>query len=241
MSDWSCAARALLYDSFANACSCKRGSLKQQATQSVLRIFGVATLIAGFACADGSAPVAEPPPTLTIGSGERVFGLLLGTHLRVPVTLRSVHGDTVPLPPTFGLVSRAPAVVSVESSTVIRARAMGTTWLVGSVVVDAEAIADSVEVTVACTLELQIKLTPPAPWTLSVGASITPAIELLSCGGQLQLTDTIRWVAGDSTVIRVDSVSGRTTGLRAGQTALLPHGARYPALPGIPVTVVSPP
>ena len=183
----------------------------------------------------------DPPSTLTIGSGERVFGLLLGTQLRVPVTLRSARGDTVPLPPNFGLVSRAPAVVSVESSTVIRARAMGTTWLVGSVVVNGGAITDSVEVTVACTLELQIKLTPPGPWTLSVGASATPAIQLLSCGGQLQLSDTIRWLAGDSTVIRVDSVSGQTTGLRVGQTALLPHGTRYPSLPGIPVTVVSPP
>jgi hypothetical protein len=214
--------------------------LKHQATESVVRAFGALMLIAGVACGDGSVSVPEPPPTLSVGPGGPVFGVLLGTELTVPVALRSARGDALALPRGFGLISRAPAVVSVESSTVIRARALGGTWLVGSVAVSGADVTDSVEVAVGCTVELQFKLTPAAE-TLAVGASFTPAIEILSCGGHVQLSDTIHWVADDGTVIRVDSVSGRTTGLRAGQTAVIPHGVRYGVLPSIPVTVVSPP
>ncbi len=124
----------------------------------------------------------------------------------------------------------------------IHARSPGSTWIVGSVVESGGAIADSIQIDVGCTLELQVKLTPTAD-TLAVGASFSPAIELLSCGGQVQLSDTIRWSAGDTSLIRVDSVSGLTTGLRAGQTSVVPRGTLYhlPGGTGIPFTVVNAP
>jgi hypothetical protein len=198
-----------------------------------------AVVLVLVACQNGTEPAPAAPPTLSVWPGEQQLNVLLGTQLQLPVTLRSARGDTLALPSSFRLISRNPTIVSVESPTVIRARAMGQTWVVGSVMLNDEMVADSIQVTVGCTLELQVKFTPTAPIVLAVGASFTPTIELWTCSGQLQLSDTIRWAAGDSTVIRVDSLSGRTTGIRAGQTALLPHGVRYRSLPGIPVAVVS--
>jgi hypothetical protein len=207
-------------------------------TQQFLRRGGAVALLAALGCRDATGSASAPPPTLSVWVGTpRYFGMMLGVRMRLPVTLRSARGDTLPLPASFALVSRDPAVVSVDSGSAIRARAMGNTWLVGSAVVDGRPVVDSVEVSVMCTMELRIKLTPPTQ-TLAVGESFTPAIELSSCGGQLQLSDTVRWAAADSAVVRVDSVSGRTTGLRAGQTMVLPRGAKYGALLGVLVTVV---
>lgn len=188
-----------------------------------------------LACHDATVP--DVPPTLSLGTASPHIGLMLGTEVRLPVVLRSARGDTLPLPPSFTLISRNPTVVSIEGSTVIRGRAMGSTWVVGTVVTNNSTATDSLEVTVSCTLELEVRFTPTST-TLTVGASFTPTIELWTCAGQVQLHDTFRWGAGDSTVIRVDSISGQTTGLRAGQTAVFPRGAVYRSLPGIPVTVI---
>src|SRR5262249_32607999 len=145
------------------------------------------------------------------------------------------------IPPNFTLISRAPAVVSVESATVIRARSTGSTWLVGSIAVEGIPVSDSAEVVVGCTLELQMKVSP-ASQTLRAGESFTPSGEVLSCQGQVQVADTIRWVADDSTVMRVDSTSGRTTGMKVGESAVTAHDVRFRGLSSsIPVTVVNPP
>jgi hypothetical protein len=192
-----------------------------------------------LACRDTTDLAAEgssAAPTLDVGTGQGAVVVMFGAQTALPVTLRNAHGDTLRLPASFTLVSRNPAVVSVDSGTVVQGRAMGTTWLVGSVMVGGRTIVDSVAAVVVCTAELQIELTPGAR-TLVVGESFTPAVRLSSCGGRVTLTDSIRWSAADPTIVRVDSVSGLTTGLRAGQSAVYDRGARYGAMAGLLVTV----
>ena len=166
--------------------------------------------------------------------------MLLGLRIRVPVTLSSARGDTLPLPPGFSLLSRNPAVVAVDSGTVIQARGTGHTWVVAALAMGPGAktvVADSIEIGVSCTAELAMELTPKER-TLAVGETFMPAIRLSTCSGQVQLTDTLRWAAGDTTVVRVEAESGRTTGLRPGTTQVAPRGARYGKLPGVAVTVI---
>jgi hypothetical protein len=200
-------------------------------------------LLLALGCRDTTEPVSEtsaPPATLTIWPAQTAFAVMLGMQMSLPVRLRAASGDSLPLPPSFTLVSRNPAVVSIDSGTIIQGRAMGSAWLVGSVTVSRRTVADSVAVAVVCTAELRVEITPGAQ-TLAVGESFTPTVKLTGCGGRLTLSDTVRWSAADSSVARVDAVSARTTGVRAGQTTVYARWDRYGLVAGVPVTVVSRP
>ena len=194
----------------------------------------VCAVLLGAGCGDATS--AASPPTLRVGHGQPYLAMMLGTRMALPVTLHGPDGGTLPLPQNFTLASREPGVASVDSGTVVRARAMGRTWLVGSVVADGRPLADSLEVAVVCTMELGIELTPPTQ-ALAVGQSFTPTVRLIGCGGQLTLSDTIRWSADDPAIVRVDAVSGLTTAIGVGQTVVRPRGVRYGQLPGVFVTV----
>jgi hypothetical protein len=195
-----------------------------------LIVVGVA--ITSFGCAETSAP---RPVALSIWDGPSEFGM----HLMVSVQLRprvvTANGDTVWVTPPPQLVSRNPEVVSVDGSNIITARAMGLTWIV-AMLPGAPTLADSIRVSVVCTLELGSSFSPTEK-TLDVGAHFTPAVTLWSCGGHLPLNDVFTWSAVDSTIVRVDPVSGLTTGLRPGRTFVLARGSRYGLFIGPQVTV----
>lgn len=148
----------------------------------------------------------------------------------------TADGDTVWVSPPPQLVSRNPDIVSADGNT-IAARAMGVTWIVATLP-NAPGVEDSIRVRVVCSLELGSRFSP-AEKTLDVGAHFTPAVSLWSCGGHLLLNDTFTWSALDSTIVRVEPLSGLTTAVRPGQTFVLARGARYGLFIGPQVTVLS--
>ena len=201
----------------------------------------VTVLLALFAVGCASKEIAAPPelepePTsLRIGDGLAI-GIHLGVQFELPLRLLSDSSEILAIPQGLLVESRNPAIIGVDSGAFITARAMGSAWIVASLVTGARTLADSVEVRVVCTMELRINLTPTER-TLIIGESFTPSIKLSTCGGRLQVEDTFRWRANDTTVVRVDSVSGMTTGKRAGTTFVLVKGTRHGNLGIIPVTV----
>ena len=87
-----------------------------------------------------------------------------------------------------------------------------------------------------CTRELGVHLSPSAA-TIAVGESITGSVTLTSCGGREQLTDTIRWQLADTAVVRVDSVTGRITGVHTGSATVGVRGVHYGELGAMAVAV----
>lgn len=77
----------------------------------------------------------------------------------------------------------------------------------------------------------------PTSQAVTIGESFTPSAEFRGCRGRKLLDDTITWSATDTTVVRIDSVSGRVTGRAAGVTEVHPRGAKYGPMPPISVTV----
>ena len=112
------------------------------------RIGAAAALVAGVACHD-PASSQESPLTFSIYPGQKYFGILLGNPSFLDPTLRNARGEKLPLPPGLALVSRNPAIVSVDSGTFLFARGLGTTWIVGTLPVQWQVLTDSVEVGVS--------------------------------------------------------------------------------------------
>ena len=110
--------------------------------------------------------------------------------------------------------------------------------MVGSLEYQGQRLADSIDVSVLCTLELGWSLTPRQQ-TIHVGESFTPAVTFTTCGGQLHPVDTVRWSASDTTIVQVDSMTGRTTGRSPGQTVVRFRAAHFPARDSLPVTVIA--
>jgi hypothetical protein len=173
---------------------------------------------------------------LSIRFGIPSFNANLGSGIRLPMSIVSSYGDTIPASPRIVLTSRNPAVVRIDSGTFLQSTGMGSTWVVASLDTAGQSLVDSLNVTISCTAELVPVFTPQTQ-TLAVGASFTPSAKVMGCGGQLTYSDTFTWSASDTTIIRVDSLSGTTTGLRAGSARVLAHGARFGDIGGVSVTV----
>lgn len=77
----------------------------------------------------------------------------------------------------------------------------------------------------------------PTSQAVTIGESFTPSAEFRGCRGRKHLDDALTWSATDTTVVRVDSVSGRVTGRAAGVTQVLARGDKYGPMPPISVTV----
>jgi hypothetical protein len=192
-------------------------------------------LLAG--CQSDKSPLLEPAPNmLSIHFGISSFNANLGSGIRLPMSIVGSYGDTIPASPRIVLTSRNPAVVRIDSGTFLQTTGLGTTWVVASLDTAGQSVVDSLNVSVLCTLELIVIHTPPAD-TIAVGASFTPTVTLKGCGGQLTYSDTITWTASDTTIIRVDSATGLTTGLKPGSATAFSHGAKYGSLGGVGVTV----
>ena len=188
----------------------------------------------------GGQPTQAAPSVLHLSFGVAPFAMELGSGMRLPIAVVSARGDTTQAPARLLLVSRNTAVVRIDSGTFLQSTGMGSTWVVASLDTAGQALIDSMNVSVACTMELTPVLTPTTQ-TLAVGASFTPFIRLFGCGGRLEVTDTFHWSANDSTVVRVDSLGGTTTGLRPGQASVLVRGTRYGGSLGVvSVTVYAP-
>jgi hypothetical protein len=196
-----------------------------------------------IACADSKPPTAPvvdstatTPAAISLLRGPRPIGLILGDSFRLPVIVLNLRGDTLKAPSSLRIVSANSTIVRVDSGSLVKAVGMGTTRVIGSVLGARGLVADSLEIFVACTTELQIVARPAAD-TLAVGESFTPSISLWTCLGQIQVQDTFRWSALDTALIKVDSITGQTTGLKPGSTGVLVRGLKNGPLAEVSVFV----
>jgi hypothetical protein len=154
-------------------------------------------LLAGCHGERATSPTAVPV-TLRLRIGVKSFAIGLGEWMRLPMELVASTGDSTVAPASVVVVSRNPAVVSIDSGTKVQSIGMGETWIVASLDTAGQTLIDSVNVSVDCTAELVPVLTPQTQ-TLAVGQSFTPSVKLLTCGGHITETDIYRWTASDST------------------------------------------
>jgi len=195
-------------------------------------------LLAGCHGEQATSPV--PVPTkLRISFGIKSFAIGLGGWMRLPMEIVRSTGDSTAAPASVVIVSRNPAVVRIDSGTKVQSIGMGETWIVASLDTAGQTLVDSLSVSVNCTAELVPIVTPQAQ-TLAVGQSFTPSVKLLTCGGHVTETDTYHWSASDSTIVRVDSLSGTTTGLRPGQANVFVRSASNGSLYGFVSVTVTP-
>jgi hypothetical protein len=87
-----------------------------------------------------------------------------------------------------------------------------------------------------CPDDLKLRVDPSAA-TIGVGESITATGEFRGCAGRDRLDDVLLWSSADSSIARVDAMTGRITGRAAGTTVVQARGARYGSLPPIAITV----
>ncbi len=87
-----------------------------------------------------------------------------------------------------------------------------------------------------CTMELGIRYVP-GDTTIAVGQSFTASVALSSCGGREHPSDVFTWRAQDTTVVTVDSKTGRVTGRAPGETWVEATGQTYGFVGGPHVVV----
>jgi hypothetical protein len=193
--------------------------------------------LAVVACTSRTEPAAPVTAKLDLYPGPHDFALMLGAVMKVPIGLFDAAGEPLEMPGGLTLVSRSPAIISVDSGTWIRARAMGGAWLVATVPYHGTILTDSNNVGVVCTAELIVGITPTNV-TLAVGeSSVAPVVTLKGCGGQLTFTDTFEFTAIDPTIVSVNLTTGRATGLSVGTTGIAVRGAFHGMIGIIAVTV----
>ena len=90
----------------------------------------------------------------------------------------------------------------------------------------------------ACTDELRFSL-PPSTLALRVGDTYSASLQLSTCGGRKQLTDTIIWRSDSSAIASVDA-RGRIRGQSVGQTTIRVSAVGYGVDGTILVTVGAP-
>ena len=80
----------------------------------------------------------------------------------------------------------------------------------------------------------------PRTRTLRVGESYTAAASAWGCGGTKLLSDNWRYFAVDTTIARVDSLTGRVTARAVGTTDVGARGTRYGGSPNRSQITVTP-
>ena len=63
--------------------------------------------------------------------------------------------------------------------------------------------------------------------TLAVGQSFTAIVHVSGSCGTEPISEAVTWRAEDATIVRVDAATGRTTGLRPGETYVVATGQMY--------------
>ena len=75
--------------------------------------------------------------------------------------------------------------------------------------------------------------------SLAVGESFTAVVYHSGCATE-PINDVVTWAAEDATIVRVDATTGRTTGLRVGETRVLATGQTYGFVGSVRVIVHAP-
>ena len=77
----------------------------------------------------------------------------------------------------------------------------------------------------------------PKDTTIGIGQSFRPSVRLATCRDTKVVTDTLRYSVEDTTIVRVDSLSGTMTGRAVGHTTDSVTGAIYGLVARIAITV----
>jgi len=87
-----------------------------------------------------------------------------------------------------------------------------------------------------CDADLRISYSP-VDTTLRIGQSFRPNVRLTTCGGTEQVTEALRYAADDTTIVRVDSLSGTMTARGVGHTNASVTSANNGTVARIGITV----
>lgn len=98
------------------------------------------------------------------------------------------------------------------------------------------AACSSSPVSTVCPSDLRFEVTPSTR-TVRIGEQFTAQVTAFGCAGTERLSDTWIWSAVDTTVVRVDSLSGTIGGRAVGSTLVFPTGRRYGRGQAVQVTV----
>jgi Big-like domain-containing protein len=77
----------------------------------------------------------------------------------------------------------------------------------------------------------------PKDTTIGIGQSFRPSVRLATCRDTKVVMDTLRYSVEDTTIVRVDSLSGTMTGRAVGHTTASVTGAIYGLVARIAITV----
>lgn len=176
-----------------------------------------------------SAPPVQPPAVRLVVTGPeslKQFGVMVGSPA-VPLHARLRHASGAEeTPARITYVSRAPGVVAVDSSGAVTGVTPGEAYVVASLQYGGQTLADSVQVRPECTAELRVRTTP-GDTIIRVGETFMPAVQMFSCGGHVQLSDTFTWRSRDPGMVQVDAATGRAVGLAPGETSIEVTGRTY--------------
>jgi hypothetical protein len=84
-----------------------------------------------------------------------------------------------------------------------------------------------------CTQELGIRFSP-RDTIIAPGQSFVATAATYTCGGTVVVPSTNIWGASDTTVLAVDSLSGRVTGRKIGQANVLLRSTNF----GVAIPVI---
>lgn len=151
----------------ARSCVAKALAYKHMQIGSARRL-GVGRLLLVVGClACGDVPLAPLPLASIAIVGDSTFDVLVGGQVRLSVVARDVIGNLIVSPRKVTFASRNPPEVSVDSTGLVTAVAVGPqTYVVATLAAGHEVLADSVSVIVTMLVDRM----PPStvvtnPWT----------------------------------------------------------------------------
>ena len=190
-------------------------------------------------------PAAPPDFRLSLNPSSsnpnKTIGLLLGGTLQLTPRLVSSSGDTIQPTAAVSYLSRAANTVSVDAGGFLTALATGNASIEASTVYNNKVLADTLSVSVICSAELTVTVTPVNPG-LAVGGRFTPSIVVTTCGGRITISDTFTWavVGADlepivSSVVSVNPATGETVALAPGTALIVVRGQKF----GFPLSAIT--
>ena len=117
-----------------------------------------------------------------------------------------------------------------------RWRARGRIWILSGAMATGTVGCDALRSLGGCNAVLRYSVDPKFK-TLRVGEAFVPNAMVSGCEGE-KLSESWSWTTTDSTVLRVEVTTGRTTGVTPGAARLRGDGTPYPAGVEVTITVV---
>lgn len=222
--------------------STKPGTLSVDSTGRVTARAGglgyvVVRLTPGSRVLQDSIPLLGVDPGFVVRLAPPGLGAIeLGASVAVTLSAETAAGTPIPLPSPPRFRSTNPEVLTVDASGLVRSAATGSAYIIGAVATVDGDVADSLAISVVCTLELTAKYDPP-PVPLHPGQSFPLRIRLTTCGGKVELTDEFTWFSADPAIVAIDPNGQSATARAVGETSIWAVGKKYGRQSSVPVAV----